>query len=462
MWKYEDLFSQLKRALACLKEQDLNRAEGLLMEVKETLEDSEECPELAGEWNLLMAMCRFTEPDEAIPLLKKARERIHGQSEIVPEGMSMTPEVYGPLSLYLKVPGTADETGEKLEKMLELYDSLCKGGYRYDQMYRAELAYYRGEFKDAQSLLMKADGNAKKGGYELDQICTEKYKGCLAVHMRNPADWSRSFHVVCEMQKHEDRILRESAECMKYQMWMSVGLMTGITERMQNGKFGAVSDGMNYRIVNDMVSYNVFPIAWLTHTKYLLYSGKFSRAINAADMAASLYGLDRMPMFESYLWLTKASAWSALGDHGKMAECLKKAVRILAPDGLWMFAAEFLPVLGEHLTEEIGAFGEAAAEQYRKFSKEYLMKLSVIRRFMTESVFREPLTEKEQEVARLAVLGFNNEELGENLSISRNTVKYHLANVYKKLGIKNRVELKNAMEMSTEQEFAFWTEEHGK
>ena len=73
-----------------------------------------------------------------------------------------------------------------------------------------------------------------------------------------------------------------------------------------------------------------------------------------------------------------------------------------------------------------------------------------------EPVFREPLTEKEQEVARLAALGFKSEELGESLSISLNTVKYHLANIYKKLGVNNRVELRDAMESNQEEEFAFW------
>ncbi|MBQ2250197.1 MAG: helix-turn-helix transcriptional regulator, partial [Lachnospiraceae bacterium] len=76
------------------------------------------------------------------------------------------------------------------------------------------------------------------------------------------------------------------------------------------------------------------------------------------------------------------------------------------------------------------------------------------------SVFKEPLTEKEQAVARLAALGYKNEEIAGQLYISSNTVKYHLANIYKKLNIKNRVELKNAMEMAKKSEYAYWTELH--
>ena len=61
-------------------------------------------------------------------------------------------------------------------------------------------------------------------------------------------------------------------------------------------------------------------------------------------------------------------------------------------------------------------------------------------------MFRENLTEKEEAVAHLAALGYKNGEIGEQLVISKNTVKYHLANVYKKLEINNRVELKEALE----------------
>ena len=97
---------------------------------------------------------------------------------------------------------------------------------------------------------------------------------------------------------------------------------------------------------------------------------------------------------------------------------------------------------------------------YRKFSREYPVKLEVIRKVISESVFKEPLTEKEQAVARLAALGYKNEEIAGQLYISANTVKYHLANIYKKLNIKNRVELKNAMEMAKKSEYAYWTELH--
>lgn len=51
------------------------------------------------------------------------------------------------------------------------------------------------------------------------------------------------------------------------------------------------------------------------------------------------------------------------------------------------------------------------------------------------------LTVRELEIVREVIGGKNNKEIGEQLFISPNTVKNHIYNIYKKIGIKNRYEL---------------------
>jgi len=50
------------------------------------------------------------------------------------------------------------------------------------------------------------------------------------------------------------------------------------------------------------------------------------------------------------------------------------------------------------------------------------------------------LTDRELEVRRFLVEGFSNREISEQLTVSVATVKFHLTNIYTKLGTKNRVE----------------------
>jgi DNA-binding NarL/FixJ family response regulator len=51
-----------------------------------------------------------------------------------------------------------------------------------------------------------------------------------------------------------------------------------------------------------------------------------------------------------------------------------------------------------------------------------------------------PLTAREVEILRLVAEGYSNRRLAELLSVSEPTVKFHLTNVYRKLGVGNRTE----------------------
>lgn len=51
------------------------------------------------------------------------------------------------------------------------------------------------------------------------------------------------------------------------------------------------------------------------------------------------------------------------------------------------------------------------------------------------------LTSREVEVIRLIALGLTNNEIADRLFITRHTVKAHLENIYRKLSLKNKVQV---------------------
>jgi DNA-binding CsgD family transcriptional regulator len=59
------------------------------------------------------------------------------------------------------------------------------------------------------------------------------------------------------------------------------------------------------------------------------------------------------------------------------------------------------------------------------------------------------LTQRELEVLRLVASGRTNRELGRQLWVTTQTVKFHLSNIYRKLGVANRAEA------------AQWAQAHG-
>lgn len=56
----------------------------------------------------------------------------------------------------------------------------------------------------------------------------------------------------------------------------------------------------------------------------------------------------------------------------------------------------------------------------------------------------ELLSERQREVLEQVALGRSNEEIARRLFISRNTVKFHLREIYSRLGVRNRVEAARA------------------
>ena len=60
------------------------------------------------------------------------------------------------------------------------------------------------------------------------------------------------------------------------------------------------------------------------------------------------------------------------------------------------------------------------------------------------SPVRPQMTARERGVLRLAARGLSNVEIGRELFVTEQTVKFHLANIYRKLGVRNRTQASHA------------------
>lgn len=78
---------------------------------------------------------------------------------------------------------------------------------------------------------------------------------------------------------------------------------------------------------------------------------------------------------------------------------------------------------------------------YRLCQNRRMLRNTADKMTVTEAAEKFDLTKREQTILRMLMEGKESSELGHELSISINTLKKHILNIYRKLGVKNRVQL---------------------
>ena len=125
--------------------------------------------------------------------------------------------------------------------------------------------------------------------------------------------------------------------------------------------------------------------------------------------------------------------------------------RILA--GRALGAAGRTDAAAEELERAIAVFDACGAERYRDEATQELRKLGRhvhprTRPGAVDGAGVDSLTERERELARLVVDRKTNPQIAAELFLSQKTVETHLRNIFRKVGVANRVELARAVEQA--------------
>jgi ATP/maltotriose-dependent transcriptional regulator MalT len=183
------------------------------------------------------------------------------------------------------------------------------------------------------------------------------------------------------------------------------------------------------------------------------------RSDQPARASGALQRLSEMTRASGTDWALGTEARSrALLSEGEIAEhCYREAIERLGRTRMRPAAARAHLLYGEWLRREnrrldarvelrtahglFTAMGiEAFAERARR---ELVATGDTVRKRTVETVSE--LTAQEEHIARLAVNGRTNVEIGTQLFLSTRTVEWHLSKVYTKLGVGSRRELRQAL-----------------
>jgi DNA-binding CsgD family transcriptional regulator len=201
---------------------------------------------------------------------------------------------------------------------------------------------------------------------------------------------------------------------------------------------------------------------WLL-VRCLLAAGRREEAERAAAAAAGCAESIGLPMASAMARLAEATLALDCGDGAAAAEGALDAAAALGEVGdayhaalARMLAGRALAAAGEReravdeLEHAAAAFESFGAPRYRAEAEQELRKLgrTIHRRTAhgTAESGLAALTERELELARLVVERKTNPQIAQELFLSQKTVETHLRNIFRKVGVANRVELARAVE----------------
>ena len=163
-----------------------------------------------------------------------------------------------------------------------------------------------------------------------------------------------------------------------------------------------------------------------------LMDGNAPRCLELAERVTTTARADRVPTTDA--WLLAALAHDRMRRDTEASAALHRALELAAPEGI---ARPFL-LAGERVRGMLARHLQISGER-QEFVKMLLDRLGAAGETEPPNLL-EPLTDRERSVLLLLPTMMTNNEIGDELFLSVNTVKVHLKSLYRKLDARTRRE----------------------
>lgn len=454
----DDIINLLKEAYRGFLNGDSAAYRADLAKARQMIDESDVEAWVEGEWILLDAMTHLREPEWLIAALDRAVERMAGRRSLI--FTSSTVFGFSSDSVFwalLKNPGDADRNGALFRQVISRYNKLTGCGAGYPEFYQSELAYLRGDLANARNLAYQAVYLAQSTGQSRLMVSAAKVIACIALHNQDTVGWTFALDTVARALKQsgsEYPMLLNDIIVIRNEMLTRLNAWDELPQWQKDGNF-SVTYGenplhMNYRVVDDpnIGAYD-YPQALWVHALYLLQTGQFSRAL-AADAVQRMFGVEReLLVYQLYFCLLRGDCYLYQGDRKRAFAEFCTAAEMVKPDGLWLVLTEFVPGSDGLILEAVKTTGGDVAA-VRQTARNYARNAKALKDAVSGRNIEKVLTAREAEVAKLAATGMRNREIAEKLSVTEQTIKFHLSNIYSKLNVSNRSKLVKLMQVYTE------------
>ncbi len=455
----ETIIEYLKNAFEAFQNWQFKKFRQYLNDAWTMLETYPQNHPLRGEWILIESLIYLTDPQKLIEKFQFAFSLIGGHSKLFNKKISMNLDFYHVFGIYYR-PGKADEIAILLDEASELFEKLTGGGTETALCYRAQLAHFRGDHQKSLTIAEKAYSVALDNQNHIVALCAAELIGNLAKHNGDNLLWNK-MHTYIDGVIHSSqrrRICIEIAESIRTQMNMHIGVFTDIPDYIKNGNFDVIpqkTHPLGFVIANEKISPSLLYYAGITHIQYLFYNKQYINAINTIGMIRDVWHASPYAFSNVYLDFILAENYRMLGDMDSAHDLIAGAIEIIAQDKLWLIPAEFvLTSFGNFIIETTERYDPEAGNIIRDLGIDYWNKIDKLRSIVHQESLIPALNDREYEVALLAADRLSNSEIAKHLFISESTVKFHLSNIFGKLGIKKKAELAAALEKNVSNNFS--------
>ena len=457
-----EIIAMLHRAARCLDQNDMATFAALIARA-ESLATGLECTDpLHGEIVLLKILGGQQDPSEIADQVERANALIQGTSSVLAPEMRHIENHFNVYTMYNFQSGYAagiERCVQGFRRLAPVFQRLTGAGTGIAEYYQAQLAYYRGEFDEAaRSARASIAQNHVDGAAEtlIEAFALEILAG-VAKHTADHKLWRESYDRLREIASGErsaSPACREQAEVITAMLEMSTGTLHSLPGWLRTGNFGAIPVRWGYQMQQDRLLSGTLPNAIIAHMEYLSYNGEPMRALYAAGTLQQMFGIHNI-LLDAYVDMLRAGCYLQLEMPGHAQASIANAMRLIAPDGLWTIAAEFAPSYGEMLYAIAGEFSPDAPERIRAIGEGFHDKLAPLRNDLLQGA-SEGLTRREQQIAQLAMQGYSNSEIAQQLNITVRTVRSHLEHIYAKFNVTRRSKLASAMGEKGAARLAHW------
>ncbi len=376
---------------------------------------------ILGEIHNTWIFSAFNRPSEMIHHAQKAVSCFDGRYSCIVS--NQTEFTYGAPSMiysYYTSPGNLKATVDYIASHYHILEQAVEGcGHGCQSLIQGELALETGDLAQAEFLAQKAIYESRLYRQISIEICAVFTLARLALLRGTPQKAVLLMTQLLERPELADQIILNTTAqmCCAY-----INTLTGRTDRIPSWLRSSATDQAG--LIFDGLAFN-----YVITCRLLMMEGSYIQLDILCGDCARRFAVYSNQMGYIFNHIYRAAARQHLYGREEGVEELKKALAIAGQDQVLLPFVENAPYIQELLPDAIRSgicpvsYGERLLGMCSRLG---------------DSGPSISFTDREKEVLTLLSQGLKHEEIGKRLCISLPTVRYHIQNIYKKLGVNNR------------------------